>query len=446
MKKTGVKTEYFDRYVFYALIALEILMSFTFLGYIQMPPVSFTTAYIPILIAARLLGPAKSTAVGFVFGAASLFNASASYAMASDRLFSPFQSANPAGSLVLSVGTRMLFAFLSALMYRAAEKSRFEKLLTPAVTAASIGLHALLVFIAMKAFFPEAEALTGEMGIRIGDIVMVALSICIVEGSSALYKSSPVRRIKMYVDGSAKTPYAAGTKKKMLFSLFSLFLILMSGFTVAYFSGRMDTVLEIHEIAVPAELAADLAQILTQFLMAAFSLNAMTVLLLLSVYRYMSYKEYLGEIDSLTGVMGRRLFMRRCDEIEASGSSGWVMVVDVDRFKAINDGFGHAAGDKVLTEVASLLNESFGKIGSVGRVGGDEFAVLISSGLNKEALSELTDAFLSKASALSPDKNVSCSVGASAYRPGDNLTHILSEADAALYTAKESGRARCVFR
>ena len=73
------KKPLFDKYIFGVLIALEVLMSFTFLGYIHIPPLSITTAYIPILIAGCLLGPVQSMTVGFVFGIASMYKASARY-------------------------------------------------------------------------------------------------------------------------------------------------------------------------------------------------------------------------------------------------------------------------------------------------------------------------------------------------------------------------------
>lgn len=73
----------FDRYIFAMLIALEFLMSFTFLGYIHLPPISITTAYIPILVAACILGVPQAAVVGTVFGLCSMYKASATYVMAS---------------------------------------------------------------------------------------------------------------------------------------------------------------------------------------------------------------------------------------------------------------------------------------------------------------------------------------------------------------------------
>ena len=70
----------FDMYIFLLLLALEFLVSFTFLGYIHIPPISITTAYIPILIAACLLTPTQTTVLGLVFGFASMFKATAYFA------------------------------------------------------------------------------------------------------------------------------------------------------------------------------------------------------------------------------------------------------------------------------------------------------------------------------------------------------------------------------
>ena len=79
-----------DSYVFAILIAFELLMSFTFLGYVHIPPVSITFAYIPILIAACLLGTPHATLMGIIFGLTSMYTATAYYVMPTDMIFSPF--------------------------------------------------------------------------------------------------------------------------------------------------------------------------------------------------------------------------------------------------------------------------------------------------------------------------------------------------------------------
>ena len=99
------------------LIALELIMSSTFLGYIHVPPISVATAYIPVVVIGCLFGTAQSAFAGLIFGFGSMYKASALYVMADDRLFSPFQSGAPLESLILSVGTRLLFGVLTGLLF-----------------------------------------------------------------------------------------------------------------------------------------------------------------------------------------------------------------------------------------------------------------------------------------------------------------------------------------
>ena len=126
MKKRNCRlcSSRYDRYIFSLLLALEILMSFTFLGYIHIPPISITYAFIPILAAGVLLGPAPATVVGAVFGLCSMYKASAFYVMEGDRIFSPFINGTPAESFLLSVGTRVLFGLMAGLLLCWAKRRR----------------------------------------------------------------------------------------------------------------------------------------------------------------------------------------------------------------------------------------------------------------------------------------------------------------------------------
>ena len=91
------------RYALIFLIAVELLMSFSFLGYFHIDPISITTAYIPVLLAGALTGPAEAAAVGTVFGLASMWKASASYVMAGGpALLPPPTAADPLGSMASS--------------------------------------------------------------------------------------------------------------------------------------------------------------------------------------------------------------------------------------------------------------------------------------------------------------------------------------------------------
>lgn len=150
----------FDRYIFAMLIALEFLMSFTFLGYIHLPPISITTAYIPILVAACILGVSQAAVVGTVFGLCSMYKASATYVMASDMVFSPFLSGAPVKSLLLSVGTRTLFGLLIGLLFSWAKKTKHRKIGFAVIAAGASRLQAAMVLGAMgTADFPRWDSI-----------------------------------------------------------------------------------------------------------------------------------------------------------------------------------------------------------------------------------------------------------------------------------------------
>lgn len=152
---TTWETHKFEHYIFSLLLAVEVIMSFTFLGYMHIPPISITTAYIPIVIIACLFGPAESSLAGLLFGLGSLYKASATYVMPADAVFSPFRSDFPIGSILLSVGTRVLFGFLLGCLFQLARKSKRKNLCKLLITIAAPKLHALLVYTAMGLLFPS---------------------------------------------------------------------------------------------------------------------------------------------------------------------------------------------------------------------------------------------------------------------------------------------------
>ena len=128
MKQNKWKHLKFEKYVFVLLLAIELIMSFTFLGFIHIDPISLTTAYIPIVVAGCLLGPLESTLIGLVFGLASMYKASALYVVSDDKIFSPLYSGNPIGSILLSVGSRVLFGFVIGYLFSIIKGRRYEKI------------------------------------------------------------------------------------------------------------------------------------------------------------------------------------------------------------------------------------------------------------------------------------------------------------------------------
>jgi len=144
-------------------------------------------------------------------------------------------------------------------------------------------------------------------------------------------------------------------------------------------------------------------------------------------------------VDSLTGISNRKAFDRRLDlewrRAARYGRSLGLMVMDLDGFKAVNDIQGHAAGDKVLREVAQRLDGRMRDTDLVARIGGDEFAVICpETGVNelmtiRRQLSEHATENLSNP--------VGLSVGVAEYVPGDeDARSILARADESMYRVK----------
>ena len=97
-----------------------------------------------------------------------------------------------------------------------------------------------------------------------------------------------------------------------------------------------------------------------------------------------------AERDALTGILNRGAFDQIKASLKASPVPVALMLIDVDKFKEVNDGYGHEMGDKVLKQVANLLSSRFRTSDFVARIGGDEFAVILPEA-NEETLSAVAD-------------------------------------------------------
>lgn len=145
-------------------------------------------------------------------------------------------------------------------------------------------------------------------------------------------------------------------------------------------------------------------------------------------------KELEGEMDAKTGILNQKGFMRRANE-EArrtirAGSEMWLFELDVNNLKEVNDAEGHVRGDKLLKNVASILNESTRAGDIVARVGGDEFMVLL-----RDTSPEAVDSYWERVNRLFIRKGIKISAGASEVNPR-NLEGSMKSADEAMYEAK----------
>lgn len=148
--------------------------------------------------------------------------------------------------------------------------------------------------------------------------------------------------------------------------------------------------------------------------------------------------------DPLTGLFNRRLFMERLKQVLARGRRDLAVVfIDVDRFKAINDEYGHSAGDDALRHVAAAVGMTARAEDTVARLGGDEFVVLAEGAERDDAvaLARRILAAIEAEPAGAPGWRVSASIGVAVAEPGEtDPSHLLSAADTAMYRAKDAGR------
>ncbi|WPZ33765.1 diguanylate cyclase [Thalassobaculum sp. OXR-137] len=161
--------------------------------------------------------------------------------------------------------------------------------------------------------------------------------------------------------------------------------------------------------------------------------------------------ERLATTDSLTGLANRRAFRERVTlelrRLDRYGGEACLMMMDLDHFKAVNDSYGHDAGDAVLRAVAQRVSGQLRETDTFGRLGGEEFAVL-AAGTPVEQGAMVAHRLLSSVREQPVIWNgleiaVTTSIGMTALRAGDgSIDAALARADQALYASKDGGRNR----
>ncbi|OTG90368.1 GGDEF domain-containing protein [Acinetobacter sp. ANC 3813] len=168
---------------------------------------------------------------------------------------------------------------------------------------------------------------------------------------------------------------------------------------------------------------------------------------LLSQWRRREKKiEVLSQIDGLTNVYNRRYVNDHLQKIYHKQHSAYALVIlDLDHFKQINDSYGHEAGDEVLRQVGAILHAAVRGNDVVGRLGGEEFALVL-SGCNLDGALEIAERCRSKIAQMDIHLNdgqvlkISASFGVAIEQEGAAPEEITRMADQALYLAKQQGR------
>ena len=200
--------------------------------------------------------------------------------------------------------------------------------------------------------------------------------------------------------------------------------------------------------ATPADYLGTRYALLSQSMGTVFVVAIALALLVILVRDILLDAATRTETDPLSGLLNRGGFERYAraaiDSASRLGMPVSLVVSDLDRFKSINDTFGHASGDGVIAAFAEFLRSSITEHQLAGRIGGEEFAVLL-PGTNMVAARLFAEgarsAFSTASIAGLPDtRRVTASFGVAEYVAGESFSDLFARADKALYLAKESGR------
>jgi diguanylate cyclase (GGDEF)-like protein len=190
-----------------------------------------------------------------------------------------------------------------------------------------------------------------------------------------------------------------------------------------------------------------ITQVATVVLVAVCFVIAIAVVRLQRLRARVRTLEAQAVTDPLTGAFNRRHFdtclATAIERRSRLGEPVSLLMFDVDRFKTINDTLGHPQGDAVLKALAELVRTCTRRLDVLFRIGGEEFALLLSSAHYSDAMAVAEDVRARVAGAtLVAGRRVSISVGVSELRDGQSAQEWVAAADAALYDAKRSGRNR----
>ncbi|MCG8550370.1 MAG: diguanylate cyclase [Desulfobacterales bacterium] len=163
--------------------------------------------------------------------------------------------------------------------------------------------------------------------------------------------------------------------------------------------------------------------------------------------------DFMATRDSLTGIYNRRRFFQLAEQMYAEASDDlYAVMIDIDHFKRVNDRYGHHTGDDVLKSITRTISRALPKPSLFGRVGGEEFAVLLKTGGQTRAM-EVVSLVQQKVNEtlinIGENLTISCTISsgvACKQEETATLDCLLREADMALYKAKEGGRNQSIFR
>ena len=431
------------------LSAVETVLAFSCFGFISMPPISLTTLHIPVLLAALVYGRWGGAVLGAVFGVLSACVATNLSFIPADRVFSPFLSGNPLGSIVAAVGTRILFGWIAGWAFGLVKHSVHKGLNIGLASYLLAGLHGLLVFTALHAFFPNLGFTPLSLMERIASLANLydGCLAAVLVPQIYLWLFCRQSREKFRHIFSQTYTMIFDTAKSRLLLAFSSVLFLTSLALVWHFISQIQRALMALQGNMPAGLSELMLGWGLQFVLAITAVSFLLFAVITYYYNLSHEALEKARRDPLTALYNKGSIVELVDAQlkDKRKRHGAFLMMDVDHFKTVNDSFGHPMGDQILRGVAGVLECMTREGDLVGRLVGDEFCIYLTDVHTKEdALRVAQSIQQGLADILMPDGTpVTLSMGMVLADGQTTFNEFYAKADEALYESKERGRNCC---
>lgn len=440
--------------IVFALMALEAVFAFSYLGYIEFPLVSTTTLHILVIVAAMIFGIEGSVPVVCVFALTSMWIGSFSTA-ALDRLFSPFASGKPVISCMLAVA-RMLFAvasgFVFGLYFRKQRKHIYFGIALLAIL--STFLHGFIILAICYIFVPMVyrELAPNLFSLPMfQDWLSYALSAIACCGVHYFLSRQKIRDYLSCLCLCEDTPSTQKGGYQRIFHYAKIAAGVIGILCIMYLRKKILGELQLQGIELPRSSYINMTNFLVQLLCAFGCLFEIVGIIIrwiteFHITRQIKMNEKITEqsvkisIDALTGVFSRFAYN---DVIESYADhipdNLVVFVMDINGLKAVNDTLGHEAGDELICGAAQCITKVVGRMGKTFRVGGDEFIVVgtMKKAQAEETLTELKRIIQSWSGVKARKLSLSAGYALSDDFAGYSIEDLAKEADKAMYEEKK---------
>lgn len=169
------------------------------------------------------------------------------------------------------------------------------------------------------------------------------------------------------------------SKYFMWINIFFSIMLLILFFGVRYhLYGRMSSILFHSGFILTDDIRYKFLHIGLQFLVTLFALLLITMIISIIIENHFIKLSFYAKRDTMTLLLNKNTFIQYVNNaLSDNGASSYLLILDIDDFKLINDTYGHPVGDNVLIRLAEILNTTFSGCETIGRLGGDEFSVFV---------------------------------------------------------------------